>query len=56
MNRAVKKMVIPKLIQNPWPRVLIPFAFLLRSAAFFFSSVVLATAPISESFVPIVAL
>ncbi len=45
-----------KLIQNPEVSVLNPLAFFLRRAAFFCSSVVLATAPMSASFVPMNAL
>ena len=49
-------MVIVKLIQNPDVRVLKPFEFLLRRAAFFCSSDVRATAPMSASLVPMNAL
>jgi len=56
MKSPVKNTVMAKLIQNDCVRVLIPLAFFLRSAAFFFSSDVRATAPMSESLVPMVAL
>ena len=45
-------MVMTRLIQKPWPRVLRPLLFFLSMAAFLRSSEVRATAPMSASFVP----
>ena len=52
MNMAVQRMVMTKLIQNTLPMVLNPLLFFFNSEAFFLSSEVRATAPISESLIP----
>lgn len=45
-------MVMTRLIQKPWERVLSPLDLDFNSDAFFCSSDVRATAPMSESLVP----